>query len=185
MDIWACPGIEETGKRIFFPGRTKSGAISRRADRSVSCTRERIRGLMRNRRRRVAGKGMSEFYCKSGCFLQNGTIDYMRYVMKRSRLFAIILLLNICFQKEKQKKLFKSVDTCGVSNLHGLPGLFGGLIAIFVVPGLSATAELTGIAITIILALGLGLVSGKVISLFGHPQEAYSDAEEFADVETE
>jgi ammonium transporter Rh len=87
--------------------------------------------------------------------------------------------------QEKQKKLFKSVDTCGVSNLHGLPGLFGGLIAIFVVPGLSATAELTGIAITIILALGLGLVSGKVISLFGHPQEAYSDAEEFADVETE
>ena len=85
--------------------------------------------------------------------------------------------------QEKQKKILKSVDTCGVSNLHGLPGLFGGLIAIFVVPGLSATAELTGIAITIILALGLGLVSGKVISLFGHRQEAYSDAEEFADVE--
>jgi ammonium transporter Rh len=87
--------------------------------------------------------------------------------------------------QEKQKKLLKSVDTCGVSNLHGLPGLFGGLIAIFVVPGLSATAELTGIAITIILALGLGFASGKVISLFGHRQEVYSDAEEFADVEVE
>jgi ammonium transporter Rh len=87
--------------------------------------------------------------------------------------------------QEKQKKLLKAVDTCGVSNLHGLPGLFGGLIAIPVVSGLSAGAQLTGISVTIILSLGLGLVAGKVISLFGHRQIAYSDAEEFAEVETE
>jgi ammonium transporter Rh len=87
--------------------------------------------------------------------------------------------------QEKQKKLLKAVDTCGVTNLHGLPGLFGGLAAIFVVPGLSAGAELTGIAVTIVTAIGLGLVSGKVISLFGSRKEAYSDAEEFADVEVE
>ena len=84
---------------------------------------------------------------------------------------------------DKQKNFLKAVDTCGVTNLHGLPGLFGGLIAIPVVSGLSAGAQLTGIAVTIILALLLGLISGKVISLFGHRQEAYSDAEEFADVE--
>lgn len=87
--------------------------------------------------------------------------------------------------QEKQKKLLKAVDTCGVTNLHGLPGLFGGLIAIPVVSGLSAVAELTGIAVTIVLSLGLGLVTGKVISLFGHRQIAYSDAEEFTDVEVE
>ncbi len=87
--------------------------------------------------------------------------------------------------QEKQKKFLKAVDTCGVSNLHGLPGLFGGLIAIPVVSGLSAGAQLTGITVTIILSLGLGLVTGKVISLFGHRQVAYSDAEEFADVEVE
>lgn len=87
--------------------------------------------------------------------------------------------------QDKQKKLLKAVDTCGVTNLHGLPGLFGGLVAIFVIPGLSAGAQLTGIAVTIILALGTGLISGKVISLFGRRVEAYSDAEEFADVETE
>jgi ammonium transporter Rh len=87
--------------------------------------------------------------------------------------------------QEKQKKLLKAVDTCGVSNLHGLPGLFGGLIAIPVVSGLSAGAQLTGISVTIILSLGLGLVTGKVISLFGHRQIAYSDAEEFAEVEAE
>lgn len=87
--------------------------------------------------------------------------------------------------QEKQKKFLNAVDTCGVSNLHGLPGLFGGFIAIFVVSGLSAAAQLTGIAVTIIVALGFGLVSGKIISLFGHRVEAYSDAEEFADVEME
>jgi ammonium transporter Rh len=87
--------------------------------------------------------------------------------------------------QEKQKNLLRAVDTCGVTNLHGLPGLFGGLIAIPVVSGLSAVAQLTGIMVTIILSLGLGLVTGKVISLFGHRQVAYSDAEEFADVETE
>jgi len=58
-------------------------------------------------------------------------------------------------------------------------------VAIFVVSGLSAGAQLTGIAVTIIVALGFGLISGKVISLFGHRVEAYSDAEEFADVEME
>lgn len=87
--------------------------------------------------------------------------------------------------QEKQKKFLKAVDTCGVSNLHGLPGLFGGLIAIPVVSGLNAGAQLTGIAITIIIAFGFGLVTGKVISLFGHRQTVYSDAEEFADAEVE
>jgi ammonium transporter Rh len=87
--------------------------------------------------------------------------------------------------QDKQKNLLKAVDTCGVTNLHGLPGLFGGIIAIPVVAGLSAGAQLTGIAVTIILSIGLGLVTGKVISFFGHRQVVYSDAEEFADVEAE
>ncbi len=87
--------------------------------------------------------------------------------------------------QDKQKKLLKAVDTCGVTNLHGLPGLFGGLIAIPVVSGLSAGAQLTGIAVTIVLSIGLGLVTGKVISFFGHRQVAYSDAEEFADAEAD
>lgn len=87
--------------------------------------------------------------------------------------------------QDKQKQMLKAVDTCGVTNLHGLPGLFGGLIAIPVVSGLNAAAQLTGIAITILSSLLLGLMSGKVISFFGRRQESYSDAEEFADVEVD
>lgn len=87
--------------------------------------------------------------------------------------------------QDRQKKLLKTVDTCGVTNLHGLPGLFGGLIAIPVVFGLSAVAQLTGIAITIVLAIGAGLISGKVISLFGQRKEVYSDVEEFVDAEAD
>jgi ammonium transporter Rh len=85
--------------------------------------------------------------------------------------------------QERQKKLFRSVDTCGVTNLHGLPGIFGGLIAIPVVSGLSAASQLTGIAITILGALTLGMITGKVISFFGSLKSSYTDAGEFADAE--
>ncbi|MDD5672997.1 MAG: hypothetical protein PHC61_02440, partial [Chitinivibrionales bacterium] len=44
----------------------------------------------------------------------------------------------------KIKKLFNIVDTCGVHNLHGMPGLFGGLVAVLVIPGI-AGAQLAGI----------------------------------------
>jgi ammonium transporter Rh len=41
-----------------------------------------------------------------------------------------------------------------VHNLHGMPGLLGGLLAIAVVPGY-AVAQLSGILITVVLALAL------------------------------
>ncbi len=77
-----------------------------------------------------------------------------------------------------QKKIVK-VDTCGVLYLHGLPGLMGGIAAVFVVGGLDSKLQLTGIMIAVGIALGSGYISGRVLSLFGRRVIAYEDAEEF------
>ncbi|MEI7750586.1 MAG: ammonium transporter [Candidatus Omnitrophota bacterium] len=79
-----------------------------------------------------------------------------------------------------QKKIAK-VDTCGVLYLHGLPGLMGGLAAVFVVSGLNSRIQLTGIMIAVVIALISGYVSGRVLALFGRRVTAYEDAEEFLD----
>lgn len=86
------------------------------------------------------------------------------------------------FQK-KQEKFHKIVDTCGVTNLHGLPGLFGGLAAIVVVDGIDAGAQIKGILVTVVLAVVAGLLSGKIISLFGSNKEIYNDIAEFEDAD--
>ena len=85
--------------------------------------------------------------------------------------------------QEKQEKFHKIVDTCGVSNLHGIPGVFGGLAAIIVVDGIDASAQIKGIIVTVVLAVVAGLLSGKIISMFGKKEEIYDDAHEFEDVE--
>ena len=82
-------------------------------------------------------------------------------------------------QPALQKKL-KLVDTCGVHNLHGMPGLLGGLIAILVVPGI-ALAQVAGIAFTVILAFASGIACGYVIRLTGAKKLAYQDSEDFAE----
>ncbi len=79
-----------------------------------------------------------------------------------------------------QKKIAK-VDTCGVMYLHGLPGLMGGLAALFVVGGLDRQIQLTGIVIALVIALISGYISGRVLSLFGRRATAYEDTEEFLD----
>ena len=79
------------------------------------------------------------------------------------------------------QKNIKKVDTCGVMCLHGLPGLMGGLAAMFVVSGLNNKLQLKGIIIAVIIALVSGYISGLILSLFGRRIEAYADAEEFID----
>lgn len=73
----------------------------------------------------------------------------------------------------------KTVDTCGVLYLHGLPGLFGGLVALFVVAGIDMGAQLTGIVVTAVIAACAGLVTGKVLAIQGRRAVPYVDAEEF------
>jgi ammonium transporter Rh len=78
----------------------------------------------------------------------------------------------------KLQNLIKKVDTCGVLYLHGLPGLLGGLAALFVVSGIDAGNQLKGIAITILIGLLAGMITGKIISLTGSRHIPYEDEEE-------
>lgn len=93
-----------------------------------------------------------------------------------------ISTFGFAVMQEKQEKFHKIIDSCGVSNLHGIPGIFGGLAAIVVVNGLDAGSQLKGIASTIVIAVIAGLISGKIISFFGKPETLYDDALEFEDV---
>lgn len=77
---------------------------------------------------------------------------------------------------------FETVDTCGVHSLHGMPGLLGELIAIMVVPNI-ALPQLMGIAATVALGLGGGLIAGALIRLTGTTHVAYEHGEEFAHVD--
>jgi ammonium transporter Rh len=82
----------------------------------------------------------------------------------------------------KLQARFKLIDTCGVHNLHGMPGLLGGLIAVFVIPGI-ASAQILGILVTLVLAMATGLVSGYIIRVTGEKEAAYEDDQEFASAE--
>lgn len=94
-----------------------------------------------------------------------------------------ISTIGFAILQKKEEKLFKIIDTCGVSNLHGIPGLLGGLSAIVVVNDLDVSAQLKGILVTVVLAIISGLLAGKIVSLFGTPKEIYEDRSEFMDAE--
>lgn len=83
-------------------------------------------------------------------------------------------------QPRLQSKL-KIVDTCGVHNLHGMPGLLGGIVAIFVVPD-AAKAQVIGILFTVALAFLGGIIAGNIIKLTGSKEKIYEDSDEFIEV---
>jgi ammonium transporter Rh len=93
---------------------------------------------------------------------------------------AICVIGYVVIQPLLQKYL-KIVDTCGVHNLHGMPGLVGGIIAIFVVPE-AAQAQVIGILFTVCLALAGGFVTGMIVKLTGSKEKIYEDADEFSEV---
>jgi ammonium transporter Rh len=97
-------------------------------------------------------------------------------------LAGAVCVLGYVFIQPALVARFKIIDTCGVHNLHGMPGLLGGLIVLAVVPGV-AVAQLAGIAVTLVLAVGCGLLSGLLVKVTGTTRLAYEDREEFAGVE--
>lgn len=98
-------------------------------------------------------------------------------------LAGVISTFGFAVLQEKQEKFHKIIDTCGVSNLHGIPGIFGGLAAIVVVDEISVTAQLKGILFTVLLAIVAGLLSGKIVSLFGSLNKVYDDSAEFEEID--
>lgn len=113
----------------------------------------------------VAIGSVCDVVSPSGAFgigLLAGTVSVLGYVF----------LLPILESK------FKVVDTCGVHNLHGMPGLLGGFSAFIVVPEVAA-AQLNGIVITMFLAIVGGLISGAIIKVTGTTREPYEDSTEF------
>jgi ammonium transporter Rh len=85
--------------------------------------------------------------------------------------------------QHRQQKWMKIIDTCGVTNLHGIPGLVGGIAVLPIVKTMNIGGHITGIGITIAVAFISGLLVGKVLPLMGRKKEAYEDAEEFLDAE--
>jgi ammonium transporter Rh len=99
--------------------------------------------------------------------------------------FAIGLLagalsvVGFVFIQPLLESRIKLIDTCGVHNLHGMPGLLGGLCAIVVVPTVVG-AQLTGIGLTLVIALAGGGIAGMLIKATGTTEQAYEDYPEFA-----
>ncbi len=79
--------------------------------------------------------------------------------------------------QDKLQKLVKGIDTCGVMYLHGMPGLLGGIAAVFVVKG-TASTQFEGIAISVVIAVIAGFIAGKILSGFGRRIVPYLDSEE-------
>ncbi|MEI6124088.1 MAG: ammonium transporter [Bacteroidota bacterium] len=94
-----------------------------------------------------------------------------------------ISTMGFALIQSRQQKWMKIIDTCGVSNLHGIPGLMGGLAVLPIIKGLNIGNQLLGILITIVVALATGFIVGKILPILGRKTEAYEDAEEFLDAE--
>lgn len=93
-------------------------------------------------------------------------------------LAGTVSVLGYVFLLPLLESKFKIVDTCGVHNLHGMPGLLGGFSAFLVVPDV-AVAQFNGIVITMFLAIVGGLIAGAIIKATGTTREPYEDSVEF------
>ena len=92
---------------------------------------------------------------------------------------GVLSTFGFAVLQSKVEKLLGGIDTCGVMNLHGMPGLMGGLAAIFIADGINVGNQMAGIGITILIAIITGFIAGKIISVLGRRTDPYDDGEEF------
>lgn len=81
----------------------------------------------------------------------------------------------------KVEQWIQGTDTCGVHNLHGMPGVFGGITAIIVTG--AAGVQLLAIVVTVVLAFACGKITGLIVNMLGTRELPYSDEEEFLGAE--
>jgi ammonium transporter Rh len=89
-----------------------------------------------------------------------------------------ICTVGFVFVQPALLKKIKILDSAGVHNLHGMPGLFGGLAAVVAIPA-AAKAEFVGMVVTFVLAWLAGIVCGLVLKATGSKKQLYTDSEEF------
>ncbi|MGM0929671.1 MAG: ammonium transporter [Actinomycetota bacterium] len=85
--------------------------------------------------------------------------------------------LSFVYLNEWLKRKTGVLDTMGVHNLHGIPGIIGGLFPIIIVG--APASQLAAIGGTFVIALATGLATGLVLRLFKSPTKMLDDAESF------
>src|SRR3989304_2494636 len=86
-----------------------------------------------------------------------------------------ISVIGYTIIQPRLQKATGRVDTCGVHNLHGMPGIFGGLIALGLVA--SPLWQIAGVIISVVLALTMGIIVGFIASRLGRKEIPYDDKE--------
>lgn len=92
---------------------------------------------------------------------------------------GILSVIGFAIIQPRVQRALKGIDTCGVHNLHGMPGMLGGLAAIFIAQNVVPGLQIKGVFVTFIIAWITGLAAGTIVSLFGYRKQSYEDAVEF------
>lgn len=85
--------------------------------------------------------------------------------------------LSFVYLNDRLGKATGVLDSMGVHNLHGIPGIVGGLAPLLVVG--AGGAQILAVGGTLVLALVTGAVTGLILRLFPRPAVMLDDAESF------
>eukprot|EP00931_Biecheleriopsis_adriatica_P105132 TRINITY_DN79709_c0_g1_i1.p1 TRINITY_DN79709_c0_g1~~TRINITY_DN79709_c0_g1_i1.p1 ORF type:complete len:611 (-),score=127.61 TRINITY_DN79709_c0_g1_i1:16-1638(-) len=72
-------------------------------------------------------------------------------------------------------------DTCGINNLHGMPGIFGGLVSVMLpallggIDGISPQNQCIGLVGTLAFAVTTGALTGALLQKIGSPIDNFND----------